>query len=68
VGGARGTHGRGEKIVHTRFWSENLKERALLEDRGVDERKGTEWILGRLDGRMLSEFKWLRIRASGGLL
>jgi hypothetical protein len=46
----------------------NVKERDLLEDRGVDGRMESEWILGRLAGRMLSGFKWLRIGASEGLL
>jgi hypothetical protein len=39
-----------------------------LEDRGVDGRVGTEWILGRLAGRILIGFIWLRIGASGELL
>jgi hypothetical protein len=56
------------KEIFTRFWWESPKERALLEDRGVDERMGSEWILGRLAGGMLSGFSWLRIGASGGLL
>jgi hypothetical protein len=34
----------------TRFWWETPKERDLSEDQGVDERRGSEWILGRLDG------------------
>jgi hypothetical protein len=33
----------------TRFWWESQKERDLSEDRGVDGRMGSEWILGRLD-------------------
>jgi hypothetical protein len=32
----------------TRFWLENPKERDHLEDRGVDGRMVSEWILGRL--------------------
>jgi hypothetical protein len=34
----------------TRFWWEGRKERDHLEDRGVDGRMGSEWILGRLAG------------------
>jgi hypothetical protein len=44
------------------------KGKYLLEDQGVDGRMGSEWILGRLAGRMLNGFSWLRIGASGGLL
>jgi hypothetical protein len=57
---------RGENC--TRFWWESLKERYLLEDGGVDGRMGSELILGRVAGRMLSGFSWLRIGASGGFL
>jgi hypothetical protein len=35
---------------HARFWWENQKERHHLEDQGIDERIGSEWILGRLAG------------------
>jgi hypothetical protein len=38
------------------------------EDRGVDGRMGSEWILGRLAGRGWSVFRWLRIGTGGGLL
>jgi hypothetical protein len=31
-----------------RFWRESPKERDLSEDRGVDVRMGSEWMLGRL--------------------
>jgi hypothetical protein len=34
----------------TRFWCESLKERDHLEDRDVDGRMGSEWILERLAG------------------
>jgi hypothetical protein len=32
------------------FWCERTKERDHSEDRGVDGRMGSEWILGRLVG------------------
>jgi hypothetical protein len=38
-----------------------------LEDKGIDERMGLEWILGKLTRRVWSGFTWLRIRAGGSL-
>jgi hypothetical protein len=38
----------GEERNVYRFWLENLRERDHLKDQGVDERLGSEWILGRL--------------------
>jgi hypothetical protein len=37
---------RREKFI--RFWWESQKERDHSEDRNVDERMGSEWILGTL--------------------
>jgi hypothetical protein len=51
----------------TMFWWGSLKERDLLDDRGVDGRMGSECILERLAGRMLSGFSWLMIGLSGEL-
>jgi len=48
VSGACGTHGRRNKSVI--FLVGGLKERNHFEDRGVDGRMGSEWILGRLAG------------------
>jgi hypothetical protein len=45
VGGTCGTHGRG---LCTAFSWESQKERDHWEDRGIDGRMGSEWILGRL--------------------
>jgi len=47
---------------------EHMKERDHSEDRGVDGRMGSEWILGRLAGGVWSGFNWLRIGTGGGLL
>jgi hypothetical protein len=38
-----------EKKVHK---AQSQKERDHLEDQGVDGRMGSEWILGRLAGRV----------------
>jgi hypothetical protein len=49
------------------FWWESQKERDHLEDQGVDERMGSEWILGRLAGEIYIGSSWLRIGAGCGL-
>jgi hypothetical protein len=40
----------GEERKVYRLWWESSKERAHLEDQGVDRRMGSEWILTRLVG------------------
>jgi hypothetical protein len=49
----------------TGFWWESPKEGSHLEDRGVGERMGLEWILRRWAGGI--GFTWLRIGTGGGL-
>jgi hypothetical protein len=46
VGGACGTHGRGEKSVQVLVGKPEEKDH--LEDQGVGGKMGSEWILGRL--------------------
>jgi hypothetical protein len=67
VGGACGTHGRGEKRVQG-FGGKSPKEKDHLEDQGVDGRMGSKWILRRLVGGVWSGFSWLTIGTVGGLL
>jgi hypothetical protein len=67
VGGACGTHGRGEESVKG-FGGESPKERNHLEDQGVGGKMGSEWILGRLAGGVWSGVSWLRRGTGGGLL
>jgi hypothetical protein len=43
-------HAWERKEKFTRFWLESPKERDHSQDRGVDGRMGSEWILGRLVG------------------
>jgi hypothetical protein len=67
VGGACGTHGRGEKSVQGFGW-ESPKERDHWEDQGVGGKMGLEWILGRLAWRVGIGFDCLRTGSGGGLL
>jgi hypothetical protein len=50
VGGARGTHGREEKLVQG-FGGESPKERDHLIDQGVDGRMASKWTLGEIGWR-----------------
>jgi hypothetical protein len=45
-------HARERRGMCTGFWWKSLKERDNLEDQGVDVRVESEWILGRLAGRV----------------
>jgi hypothetical protein len=47
---------------------EGSKETDHVEYLGVDGRKESEWILGRLAGGLWNGFSWLRIGTGGGLL
>jgi hypothetical protein len=60
--------GRGD--THTVFWLENLRERDLMEDIGVDGRKILKWILKKWYGAIWTGYTriWLRIRTGGGFL
>jgi hypothetical protein len=58
VGRACGTYGRGEKSVQGFGGGKRPLGRP-----GVDERMGSEWILGRLGGG--TGFDWLRIGTGG---
>jgi hypothetical protein len=42
----------------TRFWWEIAKERDHSEDRSVDVKMGSEWILGRMAGRGV---EWIQL-------
>ena len=54
----------GRIIICTGFWLENLKERDFLDDLGIDGRIMLKWISTH-DGRVCSEFAWLRKEATG---
>jgi len=58
--------GRGE--MYTGFWWEELKERAQLEDPGVDGRIILRWIFRKWDVGVWTESSWLRISTVGGHL
>jgi hypothetical protein len=48
VGGACGTHGTGQKSIQVLMGKPEGKKHS--EDRGVDGRMGSEWILAKLAG------------------
>jgi hypothetical protein len=52
----------------TRFQWESPKERDYLEDQGVGEMMGSEWILGRLAWGVWIGFDWIRTGTGGELL
>jgi hypothetical protein len=52
----------------TRFWWESPWEGDHLEDQGIGEKMGSEWILGRLVSGVWIGFDWLRTGTGGGLL
>jgi hypothetical protein len=58
----------GEERKVCKVSEESKKEKDHLEDRGVDVRMESKWILGRLAERRWSGFSWHRIRTGGGLL
>jgi hypothetical protein len=67
VGGACGTHGRGEKSVQG-FGGKPKKESTWKTKAYVGGKMGSEWILGRLAWGVWIGFDWLRTGTSGGLL
>jgi len=50
VGRACSTHRRGEKIAQS--FGGKVRRKDHSEDQGLDGRMGSEWIIGRLAGRM----------------
>jgi hypothetical protein len=67
MGGACSMCGGDEKM-RTKFWLESLKGRDHSEDLGVDRVIILKWILGKWVFGTWTEFIWLRIGISGGLL
>jgi hypothetical protein len=58
VGGACGTHGRGEKIVQG-FCGEARRKKDHLKGKGVNRRMGSKRTLGRLAGG--GGVEWIRL-------
>jgi hypothetical protein len=52
--------------MHTKFWSG--KGRDYSEELGVNGRIILKWFLGKLVGKLWTEFIWFRIRTSSGFL
>jgi hypothetical protein len=62
VGGACGSHGRGEECVQS--FGGKPERKNHLEDQGIDGTMGSEWILGRLSGRYGVE--WIQLAQDRG--
>jgi hypothetical protein len=60
--------GDGREEVYTRFWWGNLRERAYLEDPGVDGRIILRWIFRKWDLGAWTGSSWLRIGTGVGHL
>jgi hypothetical protein len=57
-------HERDKKC--TKFWSENLKGKDLVDDFGLDRTLMIHLIIKLWGGRVWTGAIWLRLRASGG--
>jgi hypothetical protein len=57
---------RGEKIVQG--FCEKAQRKEPLENRGLNGRMESQWILGRLPESLWSGFIWIRTGTDGGLL
>jgi hypothetical protein len=47
--------------MHTKFWTENLKERDHLKDEDVNGKIILEWIVGKYGGKVWTVYNWTRI-------
>lgn len=65
IGGTCRTRGT---EVHTTVWFENLKERCRFEDRDIDRKMKTKWILKIYDWRAWTGFICLEIRTCNWFL
>jgi len=54
--------------VYTGFWWGNLRERAHLENPGIDGRIILRWIFRKWDVVVWTESRWLRVGTVGGAL
>jgi hypothetical protein len=54
--------------MHTKFLSVNLKGRDHSGDPDEGGETILEWILGKLGGRVWTEYIWLRIWTTGGMM
>jgi hypothetical protein len=61
-------HAWERKEKFTNFWWESPKERDHSDDRDVEGRMGSEWILWGLAKAVWSELSWVSIGPRGGLL
>jgi hypothetical protein len=61
VGACVRAYGRGEESVQGISWKATRKDTTKK-----DQRMGSDWIVGRLSGGVLSGFSWLRIGLAAG--
>jgi hypothetical protein len=69
MGGACGTYERENKYVpySVIIWKPDMEEREQLKGVSVDVWMIFRWILKKLNGRLWTEFIWLRIAPIAGL-
>jgi len=58
----------GKREVYTGFWWVNLRERAYLEDPGLDGRIIIRWTFRKLDEGVWTGLIWLKIGTGDGHL
>jgi hypothetical protein len=66
MGVAYGTYGRQDRCVQD-IGTGNLREKAHLENLGVDGKIILKWLFKKWDGELWTGLIWLRVKTSGGV-